>query len=189
MFICVQLPEGKRSLDLRLTVLIAMKIEIMFFTCIAVPRSKSRFGENILTKPVLSKSLCLDSHVSFWLFSSYICSDRLIYYLFIYDLFIYLSIDRSTGYLIFCLVNNELLPKMGQRHVPLFSLKLLTANVTADIPIPPAVHDNTHDVWGIFTVFLSDSSDLKSSIDITWHFTGIEHCLNKSYYIFRNLMA
>jgi hypothetical protein len=31
MFICVQIPEGERSLDLRLTVLMAMKIEVMFY--------------------------------------------------------------------------------------------------------------------------------------------------------------
>jgi len=43
--ICVQTPEGKRSLDLRFTVLMAMKIEVMFSTCIAVPTSKIRFAE------------------------------------------------------------------------------------------------------------------------------------------------
>ena len=31
MFICVQIPEGKRSLDLRLSVVMAMKTEGMFY--------------------------------------------------------------------------------------------------------------------------------------------------------------
>jgi hypothetical protein len=153
------------SLDLRLTVLMVMKSDILFSTCITLPKFKISFGE-IYWRSQFFRKVCLDSHVS----SDYSINN--------FAVTCWL-IDWLTDWLLGCLADDQLISILNglETWVLLFALKFLRANFTFGLPVQTAKHDTSYDFSGTFRVLYSDSSNLISLLAFTSHFAAVKRCL------------
>ena len=120
-----------------------MKIEVMFYVYYSAYVWVS-FRRNILTKPVLPKGLCLDSHISFWPFDWYILNDWLAVWMSDWLTDRDWLIDRSMELFIdwfLCLLIDEQFVISSNRletWILLYALRILRTNLTVALPAPTA---------------------------------------------------